>query len=85
MNSPLVIAGVTIGLIAVVALLWGLHRLAIYLEDQGLLYYRKGSDSGSAGGSVLMELDRLTRPSVEHVVKAQNPTVKQEKPGIRGD
>jgi hypothetical protein len=35
--------------------------------------------SGSAMGGVLMELDRLTaRPSVEHVVEAQNLVLRRE-------
>ena len=52
---------------------WCLHRFCIRLEDAGYLYYRKrGSGGGSAG--FLYELDRLTRPSIEHVVKVEDET-----------
>src|SRR5262245_26398735 len=55
---------------------WGLHRLCIRLEEWGYIYYRQSSGGrGSGIGSVFLELDRLTRPSVEHVVEVQNTPV----------
>lgn len=74
-----------VGVVAGGLALYGLHRLCIYLEDQGFMYYRKPSESGGGAAPVLMELDRLTRPSVEHVVEAQDAVQKQEKPGVGGD
>jgi len=75
-----IVAWITAGIAGVailVALGWFLHRLCIRLEDAGYLYYRK---SGTGGGStaVLHELDRLTRPSVEHVEKVDDSGNQQE-------
>ena len=56
---------------AVALTVWGLHRLAIALEDRGYLYYRRPG-TGGGGGGVLHEIDRLTRPSVQHIVEAED-------------
>ena len=71
-----IMAGI-VGVVILVALGWFLHRLCIRLEDAGYLYYRK---SGTGGGStaVLHELDRLLRPSIEHVVKAEDSVIQQD-------
>jgi len=62
-KSILIIAGVF--LIPVV--LYGLHRFCIRLEERGYIYYRtKSSGSGLAGA--VFEVDKLIRPSTEHVV-----------------
>lgn len=63
---------------------YGLHRLCIRLENAGLIYYRQ-KPSGGGGAPVLMELDRLTRPSVEHVVATQDVEKRVERPGVDGD
>ena len=65
-------------------LLWGLHRFCIHLEDRGYLYYRQSPQGGGASG-VLQELDRLTRPSVEHVLEAQDLATKKEDEGVGGE
>lgn len=59
-----------------VGLGWLFHRICTRLEEAGYLYYRKSGGGGSAGG-VLYELDKLTRPSVEHVIDVQD-TIKEE-------
>ena len=50
--------------------LYGLHRLCLRLEDRGLLYYRRRSGGGI--GNVLQPLDRMTRPSIEHIEHVQD-------------
>ena len=66
------------GLLAVLALLvlagvfWGLHRFCIALEERGYLYYRKKPEGGGTGAGLLADLDRLTRPSIQHVVKTKD-------------
>lgn len=71
----------TLGWIAAIALIVGLalrlHRWLISLEDRGYIYYRTRS-RGSGGGGVFMELDKLTRPSVEHVQKAMDTEVESQ-------
>ena len=53
-----------------------LHRWLISLEDRGYIYYR--TRSRGSGGGVFMELDKLTRPSVEHVQKAMDTEVESQ-------
>ncbi len=52
-------------------MLYGLHRGCCYLEDRGYMYYRK-KRAGTTSGSVFQELDRLTRPSVQHVEQVRD-------------
>ena len=47
-----------------------LHHWLVSLEDRGYIYYRKKPRGG--GGGVFFEMDKLTRPSVEHVQKAMD-------------
>lgn len=54
----------------------GLHRWLISLEDRGYIYYRKRPRGGSSG--VFFELDKLTRPSIEHVQKAMDSEVESQ-------
>jgi hypothetical protein len=56
--------------LAVALALYGLHRLCLHLESQGKLYYR--NRSGGGAGNVLQPLDRLTRPSIEHVEQTED-------------
>jgi hypothetical protein len=49
--------------------LFGLHRLALWLEAKGLIYYRKPPARGTA--LALMSYQRLFEPSVEHVIEYQ--------------
>ena len=60
-----------------------LHRFCIRLEEAGYLYYRNPS-SGSGGGGVFHELDRLMSPSVEHVAQVQDE-VKRKNESIGGE
>ena len=61
-------------LILVPAGLYGLHRLALYLEAQDLLYYiHKKPQSGSMS-SALGPFQELIQPQIRHVV-----TVKDER------
>jgi hypothetical protein len=53
--------------------LYGLHRLALSLEERGYLYYRhKSSKGGAVGGFVAFQ--RIIEPQVQHVLK-----IKEEK------
>ncbi len=67
------------------AALYGLHRLALKLEDQGHLYYlRKKSSSGAAGSFVA--LHRLIEPKAQHVehVRQVFHRVEEDEAGGRG-
>jgi hypothetical protein len=58
-----------LGGIAALAALYGAHRLALRLEEKGLLYYsRKHPQSGSSS-SVLAPLQEFVQPQVRHVIE----------------
>jgi hypothetical protein len=69
-------------LIAVVGIgfVWCLHRICVRLEDAGYLYYRTRGPGGGLSGA-FYELDRLTRPSIEHVVEAEDTSTDQVEHG----
>jgi hypothetical protein len=72
------------GLLCVLALplsglaAWGLYRLSKRLEKAGLLAQRERS---GAGAGLLFELDKLTRPSIEHVAQTQDEHVVSDEQG----
>lgn len=74
---------VGLGIAVLVALGWLFHRVCTRLEEAGYLYYRKKQGSGG-GSNVLMEMDKLTRPSVQHVIEAED-TAKIEREEIGGE
>lgn len=55
------------------------HRFLISLEERGYIYYRKKSP-GSSGG-VFFEIDKLTRPSIEHVERAMDAKIESQENG----
>jgi hypothetical protein len=59
-------------LLALVAVAWGLHRFCVALEERGYLYYRKKPEGGGTAAGLLADLDRLTRPSIQHVVETKD-------------
>jgi hypothetical protein len=59
-----------------VGVIWG---IVDYVKKSPRRRERGGGSAGGSGlGPVLMDLDRLTRPSVEHVVEAQNRVIRCE-------
>lgn len=56
----------TLTVVAVVAVLWGLHRVLSYAEDRGWVYYRK--QRGSYGGlGVTSNFLNMYDPSRKHL------------------
>ncbi|MCO6043375.1 hypothetical protein NG895_05600 [Aeoliella sp. ICT_H6.2] len=64
--------------VAVVVGLYLLHRLALGLEARGLIYYLNKKPNSSGVTAAAWEFDRLTRPSVEHHVAAEDEQVESE-------
>ena len=53
------------------AALYGLHRLCLWLEARGLLYYlHKKSDSTAAGSFVAMQ--QVIEPTAKHVLHVKD-------------
>jgi len=48
---------------------YGLHRLSIWAEDRGWIYYRKGHGRSWSAGSTAQELQSLLQPSSRHVIE----------------
>ena len=77
--TTVVLAGIAgLGLIG-----WIFHRVCTRLEQAGYMYYRE-KPTGSAGGSVFSEIDKLVRPSIEHTIEVQE-TKHVVEDGIDGD
>jgi hypothetical protein len=51
--------------------IYGLHRLGLYLERQGYIYYWHTKPSGG-GSSVFAPLQEMTHPQIKHVVEVSD-------------
>ena len=68
-----------LGASSVTLALWVLHKLLLRAEEKGWIYYRRRRGSGTVSSGVagaMMELDRIVRPSVEHVIEMKKPVLK---------
>ena len=77
-------AGLTL-LVVSAAAIWGLHKLCLQLEERGYLYYRKRPEGGGGGAGIFMEMDRLSRPSIEHVMEVRDTATRKEQQNADGD
>ncbi len=55
--------------LGVVAVLYSLHRAALWAEDRGWIYYRTKRMPPGAGALAMMEVSSMLQPSVEHVIE----------------
>ena len=51
------------------SVLLGLHRLALWAEGWGWIYYREHRAPAGAAGLAMLEVTSLLDPAVEHVVE----------------
>ena len=80
--SGLVASGVAL----LAGVLHGLHRLGLWLEKRGLLYYRDRKPERSAAGC-LIELQKHLEPSTKHVIELRQEKrqhCEREVPGQKG-
>jgi hypothetical protein len=49
--------------------LYGLHRLALWAEGRGWIYYRTNRMPPGAGGMAMMEVGQIIEPEFEHVIE----------------
>jgi hypothetical protein len=54
--------------ILVVAGLYGIHRLALWAEERGWIYYRKKRGGSGTLGNALLELQTFLEPSKRHIL-----------------
>ena len=48
---------------------YALHRLAVWAEARGWIYYRKKQGHSGALGTALLEVQKILEPSKRHVVE----------------
>jgi hypothetical protein len=72
------------GLVAVgiLAALFGLHRLCLWLEDRGLLYYRKKKPT-SSGGITWLVMQEFLEPQVQHVLSVTQKHAVADKEAVK--
>ncbi len=51
------------------AALYGLHRLALWAEGRGWIYYRTHRAPIGSAGMAMLEITSLVDPAVEHVIE----------------
>ena len=60
----LVIAGVVIGV-------YGLHRLALWMEAKGWIFYIHKKANPNTLGNAVLSVEQLIRPGAEHVLEVR--------------
>jgi hypothetical protein len=63
---------------AAVVGLYGLHRLALWAEDRGWIYYLRKQPSSTALGNAFLELHSLAEPDKKYVLEARRVQRKEE-------
>ena len=66
--------------------LYGFHRLGLWMEEQGYLYYLHKKPKGSAAGS-FVALQKMIEPRAEYVIQVTRADHKlgEETPSGQGD
>ncbi len=60
--------------------LYALHRLGLWMEAKGWIYYRKAKGGGAMAG-ILQDLEQHVRPQIRHVKEAKQEQPGEEDPG----
>lgn len=55
--------------LAVLAAFYGLHRIAMWAERRGWIYYRTKRGSSAALGNALLAAQAILEPSTKHVLE----------------
>jgi hypothetical protein len=58
-------------LLAAAAALFALHRVAVWMEDRGWIYYRRRRGSSGALGDAFLEVQSLVDPAQKAVLEAR--------------
>ncbi|MDH3398834.1 MAG: hypothetical protein OEM81_13530, partial [Acidimicrobiia bacterium] len=66
------VAVIVVGVIAALAvLMYGTHRLLLHAEQRGWVYYKHKRAPAGAGSLAFMELMKIYRPEIEHVIEEE--------------
>jgi hypothetical protein len=63
--------GWIVGVATVLAVIYGLHRLALALEKRGLINYLNAK-SQSGGGAMFSPFQEMIQPQIRHVAEVQD-------------
>ena len=74
-DGPMAWVIAAVAVLVLVSATYGLHRLALWAESRGWIYYREKGKPGAVSNA-LLELDAIWKPEMHHVV---------EERGIEGD
>jgi hypothetical protein len=55
--------------LAALAAVYGLHRLALWAEARGFVYYSRRRGSSGALGNAFLELQAIVEPAKRHVIE----------------
>jgi hypothetical protein len=59
----------TIWIVAIALGLFGLHRLALWMESRGWVYYMETRASGGALASAILELQQIAQPGTRYILE----------------
>ncbi|MCL4813071.1 MAG: hypothetical protein KJ061_11320 [Vicinamibacteraceae bacterium] len=71
--------------VTVAAGLYGLHRLLLWAEGRGWIYYRRQSSSRASVGSAMLEVHALMEPSKKHVLEVREEDEARRQEAGEGD
>lgn len=69
---------VVLWLALIVAVLWGMHRAALWAERRGWIFYLHRKASPGTGSRAFMEVQSLLEPGTRHVIESREETLEDE-------
>jgi len=69
---------VFLAVLTLIGLLYVLHRVALWAEGQGWVYYLNRKPSNSALGNAFLEIQSMIEPDKRHVVEARKEEAIEE-------
>lgn len=64
--------------VGIVVGLYATHRLLLWLEARGWVYYRNSEPKPGGETAAALEMERMIRPSVEHHIAAEDAQVESQ-------
>ena len=66
MEVALIVGGIVVGLVLII---YGAHRFLLYAEQRGWVYYKHKRAPAGSGALAFLELMKIYRPEIEHVIE----------------
>jgi len=63
---------VLLWLALIAAALYALHRLCLWMESRGWIYYRKSGGYSTRAGSAMLEIQSLLQPEKKHLIEMKH-------------